>query len=107
MPPKSTIGLALAAYKLWRRLPPAQRAARVRSGAQARAEGGGRGSGRCIKSRKTPLGNAQRLADDPLLLDEVRRRVALARARAPRPADVAQRHAVSGSASSSRWRIER
>ena len=25
MPPKSTIGMALAAYKLWRRLPPAQK----------------------------------------------------------------------------------
>jgi hypothetical protein len=25
MPPKGTIGMALAAYKLWRRLPPAQK----------------------------------------------------------------------------------
>ena len=26
MPPRGTVGLAFAAYKLWRRLPPAQRA---------------------------------------------------------------------------------
>jgi hypothetical protein len=25
MPPRGTIGMALAAYKLWRRLPPAQK----------------------------------------------------------------------------------
>jgi hypothetical protein len=25
MPPKGTIGMALAAYKLWRRMPPAQK----------------------------------------------------------------------------------
>src|SRR5436853_6579762 len=37
------------------------------------------------------LAAAERLADDPVLLAQVRRRVALARARAPRAAGVAER----------------
>ena len=51
MPPKSTVGLAFAAYKLWRRLPARQRAivfqqARQRPKAAAAA-------GALIKSRKS------------------------------------------------------
>src|SRR5438067_1863203 len=38
-----------------------------------------------------PALDAERLADDPVLLAQVRRRVALARAGAPRTADVAER----------------
>jgi hypothetical protein len=51
MPPKGTIGLALAAYKLWRRLPPAQRAAVFN---QARKHGpkAAAAAGALIKSRK-------------------------------------------------------
>src|SRR5439155_6173527 len=37
------------------------------------------------------LAAAERFPDDPVLLPQVRRRVALARARAPRAADVAER----------------
>ena len=51
MPPKSTIGLAFAAYKLWRRLPPAQRAIVFQ---QARKHGpkAAAAAGAIIKSRK-------------------------------------------------------
>ena len=53
MPPKSTIGLALAAYKLWRRLPPAQRALVFR---QARKHGpkAAAAAGAVLKARKRP-----------------------------------------------------
>jgi hypothetical protein len=52
MPPKSTIGLAFAAYKLWRRLPPAQRALVFQ---QARKHGpkAAAAAGALIKSRKS------------------------------------------------------
>jgi hypothetical protein len=51
MPPKGTIGLAFAAYKLWRRLPPAQRAAVFE---QARKHGpkAAAAAGAAIKARK-------------------------------------------------------
>ena len=53
MPPKGTIGMALAAYKLWRRLPPAQRRALFdqarEHGPKAAAAAGG-----VLKSRKKP-----------------------------------------------------
>ena len=53
MPPKSTIGLAFAAYKLWRRLPPAQRAAVFQ---QARRHGpkAAAAASAVLKSRKRP-----------------------------------------------------
>jgi hypothetical protein len=51
MPPKSTIGLALAAYKLWRRLPPAQRAV-VFNHARKHGPKAAAAAGALIKSRK-------------------------------------------------------
>jgi hypothetical protein len=53
MPPRGTIGLALAAYKLWRRLPPAQRAVLFQ---QARRHGprAAAAAGALIKSRRSP-----------------------------------------------------
>ena len=53
MPPKGTIGMALAAYKLWRRLPRAQRRVLFdqakRHGPKAAAA-----AGAVLKSRKKP-----------------------------------------------------
>ncbi len=53
MPPKSTIGMALAAYRLWRRLPPAQRRALFD---QAKKHGpkAAAAAGAVLKSRKKP-----------------------------------------------------
>ena len=51
--PRGTIGMALAAYKLWARLPPAQRKALF---AQARKHGpkAAAAAGAVLKSRKRP-----------------------------------------------------
>ena len=53
MPPKSTIGMALAAYRLWRRLPPAQKRAVLD---QARRHGpkAAAAAGALLKSKKRP-----------------------------------------------------
>jgi hypothetical protein len=53
MPPKGTIGIAFAAYKLWRRLPPAQRRAPFD---QAKKHGpkAAAAAGAVLKSRKKP-----------------------------------------------------
>ena len=53
MPPKGTIGMALAVYKLWRRLPPTQRRALLD---QAKKHGpkAAAAAGAVIKSRKKP-----------------------------------------------------
>ena len=51
MPPKGTLGMAIAAYRLWRRLPPAQRRALFD---QARKHGpkAAAAAGAVLKSRK-------------------------------------------------------
>jgi hypothetical protein len=53
MPPKGTIGMALAAYKLWRRLPPAQKRMVLD---QARVHGpkAAAAAAALVKSRKRP-----------------------------------------------------
>jgi hypothetical protein len=53
MPPKSTIGMALAAYRLWRRMPPAQRRLVLD---QARVHGpkAAAAAAALLKSRKKP-----------------------------------------------------
>lgn len=53
MPPKGTIGMALAAFRLWQRLPPAQRRAVLD---QARKHGpkAAAAAATILKSRKKP-----------------------------------------------------
>ena len=53
MRPKGTIGLAFAAYKLWRRLPPAQRR-RVFEQAKKHGPKAAAAAGAVLKSRKRP-----------------------------------------------------
>ena len=53
MPPKSTIGMALAAYKLWRRLPPAQKQ-RVLDQAKKHGPKAAAAAGAVLKSRTKP-----------------------------------------------------
>ena len=100
LPKRRAVGLALTAFDIWRRLPPRQRRpARATAtsstgpliGAQAVRSAKRRRDARASLATRAQL--EQRCADDPVLLAQVRGRVALARARAPRPADVAQRDA--------------
>ena len=104
------VGLALTAWDIWRRLPPKQRkqvlnvarkhgpkvASKVLQGKRAGADA----------PREEALGRSESGADDAVLLAQVRGGIALARARAPGPADVAQRDPCRF-ASSSRCRIVR
>ena len=98
-PATSPVALGLAAFRLWRRLPPAQRrmllevarthgprvaAARRRRGERACPPPGA--LTRLSSSSATPSA----CPHDAVLLALVRRRVALARARLPRAADVAE-----------------
>ena len=53
MRPKGTIGLAFAAYRLWRRLPPAQRR-RVFEQARKHGPTAAGAAGAVLKSRKRP-----------------------------------------------------
>jgi hypothetical protein len=53
MRPKGTIGLAFAAYKLWRRLPPAQRR-RVFEQAKKHGPKAAAAAGAVLKSRRRP-----------------------------------------------------
>jgi hypothetical protein len=53
MPPKSTVGLALAAYKLWRRMPPEQKRL-VLDQAKVQGPKAAAAAAALLKSRKKP-----------------------------------------------------
>ena len=86
------VGLALALCDVWRRLPPKQRKQLL---GLAR-EHGPRLAARAVDARRRRAKRRRRQgrAHDPVLLAQMRGRIALARARAPGAADVVQRHAV-------------
>ena len=53
MPPKGTIGIAFAAYKLWRRIPPEQKE-RVLGQARVHGPKAAAAAAALLKSRKKP-----------------------------------------------------